>query len=94
MRLREPKPMRIFWAFPIIYFIVMLWHFFLRLFVRARFVNLMCWLGFVTLFYLGMRLVAVKLKPGVPDTEILNNPYLLADGEERSGKGIKGYACY
>jgi tetratricopeptide (TPR) repeat protein len=36
-----------------------------------------------------MRLVAVKLKPGVPDTEILNNPYLLANGEERFA--TKGY---
>jgi hypothetical protein len=35
------------------------------------------------LFYLYMRLNAVVLKPGVPDTEILNNPYLLANGEER-----------
>lgn len=76
------KPMRIFWAFPIIYFIVMA-AFFSRSFRESRFINLMCWFGFVTLFYLGMRLVAVKLKPGVPDTEILNNPYLLADGEER-----------
>ena len=49
----------------------------------------MCWFGFITLFYLGMRLVAVKLKPGVPDTEILNNPYLLANGEERFA--TKGY---
>lgn len=76
------KPMRIFWAFPIIYFIVMA-AFFTRSFRQSRFINLMCWFAFVTLFYLGMRLVAVKLKPGVPDTEILNNPYLLADGEER-----------
>jgi len=76
------KPMRIFWAFPILYFIVMV-AFFSKAFRESRFVNLMCWLAFVTLFYLGMRLVAVKLKPGVPDTEILNNPYLLADGEER-----------
>jgi hypothetical protein len=82
------KPMRIFWAFPIIYFIVMV-AFFSKTFRESRFVNLMCWLGFVTLFYLGMRLVAVKLKPGVPDTEILNNPYLLADGEERFA--TKGY---
>jgi hypothetical protein len=41
------------------------------------------------LIYLAMRLVAVKLKPGVPDTEILNNPYLLANGEERFA--TKGY---
>lgn len=82
------KPMRIFWAFPILYFIIMA-AFFARSFRESRFINLMCWFGFVTLFYLGMRLVAVKLKPGVPDTEILNNPYLLANQEERiSTKGF------
>ena len=43
----------------------------------------MSWLFFILLFYIGMRWMAVKLKPGVPDTEILNNPYLLASGEER-----------
>lgn len=82
------KPMRIFWAFPIFYFIIMA-VFFSKSFRESRFVNLMCWFGFITLFYLGMRLVAVKLKPGVPDTEILNNPYLLANGEERFA--TKGY---
>lgn len=76
------KPMRSFWAFPTIYFAVMVLFFF-KTFRESRFVNLMCWFGFIMLFYLGMRLVAVKLKPGVPDTEILNNPYLLANGEER-----------
>lgn len=76
------KPMRIFWAFPVLYFIIMA-VFFAKTFRESRFINLMCWFCFVTLFYLGMRLVAVKLKPGVPDTEILNNPYLLANGEER-----------
>jgi hypothetical protein len=50
---------------------------------KNNFLRLMGWLSFVLLFYLGMRLIAVKLKPGVPDTEILNNPYLLATGEER-----------
>jgi hypothetical protein len=49
----------------------------------------MSWFYLVMLVYLGMRLVAVKLKPGVPDTEILNNPYLLANGEERFA--TKGY---
>lgn len=43
----------------------------------------MSWLFFIMLFYIAMRWMAVKLKPGVPDTEILNNPYLLATGEER-----------
>lgn len=42
-------------------------------------------LGFYTftLLYLGMRVNAVSLAPGVPDTELLNNPYLLAGGAER-----------
>jgi tetratricopeptide (TPR) repeat protein len=37
----------------------------------------------VCLIYLAIRLSAVGLTPGVPDTEILNNPYLLASGEEQ-----------
>jgi len=45
--------------------------------------TLMIWLYGAFLFYLGMRLNAVVLKPGVPDTEILNNPYLLASGEQK-----------
>ncbi|MGZ3932376.1 MAG: tetratricopeptide repeat protein [Bacteroidia bacterium] len=45
--------------------------------------TLMIWLFGSCLLYLGMRFNAVVLKPGVPDTEILNNPYLLANGEER-----------
>lgn len=45
--------------------------------------TLMIWFYSAFLLYLGMRLNAVVLKPGVPDNEILNNPYLLADGEER-----------
>lgn len=45
--------------------------------------TLMIWFYASFLLYLGMRLNAVVLKPGVPDTEILNNPYLLANGEER-----------
>ncbi len=45
--------------------------------------TLMIWLYGAFLFYLGLRLNAVVLKPGVPDTEILNNPYLLASGEQK-----------
>lgn len=82
------KPIRSFWFFPFLYLGVMALGF-SKAFRDSKFVNLMSWFGFVMLFYLGMRLVAVKLKPGVPDTEILNNPYLLADGEERFA--TKGY---
>lgn len=81
-------PTQKFWAFPIIYLGV-LGLIFSKSFRKSRFVNMMFWMGLVMLVYLGMRLVAVKLKPGVPDTEILNNPYLLADGEERFA--TKGY---
>lgn len=82
------KPIRSFWLWPFVYLI-------LGVFVIGRtnaqknFHTLMSWLYFVMLIYLAMRLVAVKLKPGVPDTEILNNPYLLANGEERFA--TKGY---
>jgi hypothetical protein len=76
------KPTKAFWGFPFLYLGV-LGLLFAKNFRESKFVNLMFWLAFVMLFYLGMRLVAVKLKPGVPDTEILNNPYLLANGEER-----------
>jgi tetratricopeptide (TPR) repeat protein len=82
------KPIRGFWAFPFL-FLGVLGLLFNKSFRESRFVNLMFWFAFVMLFYLGMRLVAVKLKPGVPDTEILNNPYLLANGEERFA--TKGY---
>ena len=52
--------------------------------MKRRDVNtLMIWFYSAFLLYLGMRLNAVVLTPGVPDTEILNNPYLLANGEER-----------
>lgn len=71
-----------YWAFPFIYLALTIF-----LFNSGKnkkdFGTLMSWQFFIMLFYLGMRLVAVKLKPGVPDTEILNNPYLLATGEER-----------
>lgn len=81
------KPIRSFWLFPFIYLIVGI--FLLGANKRNNFGKLMSWFYLVMLIYLGMRLVAVKLKPGVPDTEILNNPYLLADGEERFA--TKGY---
>jgi hypothetical protein len=79
---QPPTPTRAFWFFPFLYVVLMLM-FLSKSFKQNKFAALMGWSGFVMLFYLGMRLVAVKLKPGVPDTEILNNPYLLATEEER-----------
>lgn len=81
------KPIKSFWLFPFLYIGVGI--FMLGSNKKNNFHKLMSWFYFVMLFYLAMRLVAVKLKPGVPDTEILNNPYLLADGEERFA--TKGY---
>lgn len=79
---QPPQPSKAYWFFPFAYVFVMIL-FLGKSFKENRFSALMGWAGFVMLFYLGMRLVAVKLKPGVPDTEILNNPYLLADEQER-----------
>ncbi|MBL7932642.1 MAG: tetratricopeptide repeat protein [Bacteroidia bacterium] len=81
------KPIRSFWLFPFLFIIVGI--FMMGTTKRNNFGKLLSWFYFVMLFYLAMRLVAVKLKPGVPDTEILNNPYLLANGEERFA--TKGY---
>jgi len=83
MKMPPPiKPTRAFWLFPFVYLIIV--NIVMASSIKKeRFIHLMSWLGFVLLFYLGMRLVAVKLKPGVPDTEILNNPYLLANEMER-----------
>ncbi|MEO6305365.1 MAG: tetratricopeptide repeat protein [Bacteroidia bacterium] len=75
------KPIKSFWLFPFLFIGVGI--FMLGTNKKNNFNKLMGWFYFVMLFYLGMRLMAVKLKPGVPDTEILNNPYLLANGEER-----------
>ncbi len=75
------KPITSFWIFPFIYLFVGV--FLLGSNKKRDFSTLMSWHFFVLLFYLGMRLVAVKLKPGVPDTEILNNPYLLASQHEQ-----------
>ena len=75
------KPIRSFWVFPFLYILVGI--FMMGSNKKNNFHKLLSWFYFVMLFYLAMRLVAVKLKPGVPDTEILNNPYLLADGQER-----------
>ncbi len=81
------KPIKSFWLFPLLYILVGI--FLMGTNKKNNFHKLMGWFYFIMLIYLGMRLGAVKLKPGVPDTEILNNPYLLANGEERFA--TKGY---
>lgn len=80
------KPIKSFWLFPFLFILVGI---FMMGGKKHNFGKLLSWFYFVMLFYLAMRLVAVKLRPGVPDTEILNNPYLLANGEERFA--TKGY---
>lgn len=75
------KPTTSYWLFPFVYLIVGVGLIASK--IKTKFATLMSWHFFIMLFYLGMRLVAVKLKPGVPDTEILNNPYLLATQQEQ-----------
>ncbi len=79
---QPPKPSKAYWMFPFAYAILIVM-FLSKSMKENKFTALMGWSGFVMLVYLGMRLIAVKLKPGVPDTEILNNPYLLANEQER-----------
>lgn len=74
------KPNLSYWIFPFVYLVFGIFIFGSK---KKDYGSLMGWHFFIMLFYLGMRLVAVKLKPGVPDTEILNNPYLLASQQEQ-----------
>jgi tetratricopeptide (TPR) repeat protein len=74
------KPVRSFWALPFM-FLGVAW---ISGAAKQKNVNrLLAFVFFVALIYIGMRWMAVKLKPGVPNNEMLNNPFLLADGEER-----------
>lgn len=57
--------------------------FFRKTFIKKDLNTLMVGIYTLTLFYLGLRLNAVSIAPGIPDTEILNNPFLLASGEEK-----------
>ncbi len=75
------KTIRSFWLFPFLFLGTGI--FLAGAYKKNNFLKLLGWFGFVMLIYLAMRIGSVKLKPGVPDTEILNNPYLLANGEER-----------
>ncbi len=77
----DSKPIRSFWLAVFIYPVAGI--FLTGANKKKNFLRLLSWLFFVMLIYVGMRWNAVKLKPGVPNTEILNNPYLLATGEEQ-----------
>ncbi len=79
--LASAKPIRSFWIFPFLFLGVGIY--LMGAYKKNNFHKLLSWFYFVMLVYLAMRIGSVKLKPGVPDTEILNNPYLLANGEER-----------
>ncbi len=75
------RAIKSYWLFPFLFIVAGI--FIPGLNKKNNFLKLLSWFYYVMLFYLAMRVGAVKLKPGVPDTEILNNPYLLANGEER-----------
>jgi hypothetical protein len=72
-----------FWFMPFVYLFTGIFIFGPKSGEKRNLNTLMSWFYLIILAYLGMRLVAVRLKPGVPDTEILNNPYLLADGVQQ-----------
>ncbi len=56
---------------------------FRKLFLNKDVTTLLIGFFVIGMCYLAMRLEAVKMSPGVPDTEILNNPFLMASGEEK-----------
>ena len=62
--------------------------FFKKVFIARDLNLLMIGMYSTALFYLGVRLCAVGIAEGVPDTELLNNSYLLATGEERFASKI------
>lgn len=49
---------------------------------QNSFITLTFTIYLVSLLYLSLRLLAVKLISGAPDTEVLNNPYVFATGQE------------
>ncbi|MES2680749.1 MAG: tetratricopeptide repeat protein [Bacteroidota bacterium] len=56
---------------------------FRRSFANKELNALMMGLFTFSLLYIGLRLNAVSIAAGIPDKEILNDPYLLANGEEK-----------
>ncbi len=56
---------------------------FRKTFVNKELNALMMGLFAFSLLYIGLRLNAVSLAAGIPDKELLNDPYLMANGEEK-----------
>ncbi|MBS1636707.1 MAG: tetratricopeptide repeat protein [Bacteroidetes bacterium] len=77
-----PRPKDYFVALPFIFGGVIFLAYF-KIIKSHNLYSLMIFMYSAFLFYWAMRLTAVVIKPSVPDTEILNNPYLLATGEEK-----------
>ncbi len=71
-----------FWLIPFVYILTAPF-LFKKTLSEKNISTLLTWFFGAFLLYLGMRLNATILFPAVPDTEILNNPYVLATGEER-----------
>ena len=72
-----------YWLFPFVYLIVEL--VLIATKIKTKFTTLMSWHFFIMLFYLEMRLVAVKLKPGSSRYQILNNPYFVSNSARTMG---------
>jgi hypothetical protein len=78
----DEKKLNWFWWIPFVYIIAT--PFLFRSALSQKSLNtIMVWFFGAFLLYLGMRLHATVLVATVPDTEILNNPYVLATGEEQ-----------
>jgi len=59
-----------------------------RSFLNKDLISLMSGLFCFALLYLGLRVNATNMAPGVEDTEVLNNPYVWATGEEEFASKI------
>jgi protein O-mannosyl-transferase len=55
---------------------------FRKAFLNKDLTTLMISFFTMVLLYIGCRISVVSIAPGIPDTELLNNPYLLATGQE------------
>ncbi len=86
--LREQKiiasgPLLLIALFGLLIYILTAWIGFKNALNKKDVSTVMIWLYGAFIIYIGMRSNAVSIITGVPDTEILNNAYLLATGEER-----------
>lgn len=75
-------PQLLFYGIGIVLFVILSLTFFKRYVLQKQINGVMVVLYFTGLLYLALRYNSVNMLPGVPDTEILNNPFLLASGQE------------